>query len=268
MLACLLLPQLARATHLPLWEVGGGVGTLNAPSYRGSETDVELALPIPYVVYRGDFLEVDQEEGVRGNLFENASLNLDLSLAGSLPVRDTDEGARSGMDGLDPLIEAGIELEINFWRSAERTQKLGLVVPYRLALSVGDPLVDYQGWTLSPFLSYRIFQRRPASLTRYSFSLGPIYASRRYHEYFYSVDSEFVTPQRALYTPDEGYSGSRVTISVAHNTGNYFLGAFVRYDNLQDAEFIDSPLVETRDYLAFGVAFSWIFYASKTTLDH
>ena len=270
LLASLPGPQAARATHLPLWEAGAGVGAISTRSYRGSDEEVNFALPIPYVVYRGDFLEVDQEDGVRGNLFETTSLNLDLSLAGSLPVRDSDDGSRAGMDRLDPLIEAGVELEMNFWRSPGRKQKFSLVLPLRMAFSIGDPLMEYQGWTFSPYLNYRIFEWKegPENLTRYSFSLGPLYADRRFHDYFYSVYREFVTADREAYSADGGYSGSRVTFSISHYRKNYFVGAFLRYDNLDDAVFVDSPLVDTTDYYAVAFALSWIFYNSEKTVPH
>ena len=270
LLAGLSCPPAARAAHLPLWEVGAGIGAISTRSYRGSDKEVNLALPIPYIVYRGDFLEVDQEDGVRGKLFESTRLNLDLSLAGSLPVRETDDTSREGMDRLDPLVEAGVELEMNFWRSAGRTQKFSLVLPLRMAFSIGDPLIDYQGWTFSPYLNYRIFdwQEGSENLTRYSFSFGPLYADRRFHDYFYSVDPEFVTPEREAYRADGGYSGSRVTFSISHYRKRYFIGAFVRYDNLDDAVFADSPLVDTTDYYAVGIALSWIFYNSDKKVPH
>lgn len=266
--SCLSLTQSVMAFHLPLWEIGAGLGVLNVPHYRGSETNVDVALPFPYIIYRGDFLRVDREEGIRGKLFENPNLNLDLSLSGSIPVPDTDEGARSDMPGLDPLVEAGAELTINMWRSEDDDQKFQFVLPFRFVYSVGDPILKYQGWTLSPYINYKIHQRGAQSLMRYNISFGPIYADRRYHEYFYEVSPEFVTPQRPAYDADRGYSGSRITFSVARNTKKYLLGAFARYDNLDHAVFDDSPLVETTDYFAVGIFFGWIFGTSESKVPH
>jgi len=264
----LYLPQVGNAFHLPLWEMGAGVGVLNVPHYRGSETQVDVALPFPYIIYRGDVLRVDREEGIRGKLFQSENVKFDLSLAGSIPVPDTDDGARSDMPGLDPLIEAGAELTVNMWRAEDNAQEFQLVVPYRFVYSVGDPILKYQGWTLSPYLNYKIQQSGPHALTRYNISFGPIYADSRYHDYFYEVRPEFVTPDRSAYEAERGYSGSRITFTVSRNTKKYLIGGFARYDNLDQAVFDDSPLVETTDYFAVGFFFGWIFSTSETKASH
>jgi hypothetical protein len=172
------------------------------------------------------------------------------------------------MPSLDPLIEVGAELSFKLWRALERDHSFSFVVPLRLVYSVGDPLLKYQGVTLSPFLNYRIRQQDHGVLIRYNASVGPIFASSRYHDYFYEVDSRFVTPQRAEYHPDSGYSGSRITLSVTRHVKRFVVGAFVRYDTLEDAVFEDSPLVETDDYFVVGFVFGWILGESSTLVEH
>ena len=267
---CLLLPQAGFAFHLPLWEAGAGLGVLNVPHYRGSKTEADLAIPFPYIIYRGDVLRVDQEDGIRGKMFESDNVTIDLSLAGSIPVPDTDDDddARSGMPGLDPLVEAGAEVTFGLWQSASAIHSFQFVVPYRFVYSVGDPLLEYQGWTLSPYINYRIRFLAANALTRYNLSFGPIYADEDYHEYFYEVEPEYVTPQREAYEAERGYSGSRITLSFSRNTGKFLLGAFARYDNLDGAVFEDSPLIETTDYFAVGFALSWIFGKSEKVVSH
>jgi outer membrane scaffolding protein for murein synthesis (MipA/OmpV family) len=138
----------------------------------------------------------------------------------------------------------------------------------RAVYSVGNPLLEYQGLTLSPFLNYRIWQEDEGALMRYSLSAGPIFATSRYHDYFYEVDSRFVTPERPEYHADSGYSGSRVTISVTRHFSKYLIGAFARYDDLNGAVFEDSPLVETSDYFVVGLVFGWILGESSTMVQH
>ena len=267
-LVCLCVASPAHAEHLPVWELGIGIGTLHTPHYRGSNSEVDVALPFPYVIYRGSFLQVDREEGVRGKLFNAEGVRIDLSLAGNVPVPDDDEGARRDMDALDPLLEIGAELIVDLWRGSNRAHSFGFNVPLRLVYSVGDPLLDFQGVTLSPYFNYRIRQEDHGVLLRYNASFGPIFANSRYHDYFYEVNPEFVTPQRAEYHADSGYGGSRVTLSVTRHAQQYMVGAFARYDNLDAAVFEDSPLVETRDYFIFGLVFAWILGASDETVDH
>ena len=107
----LIAPKTSAAGHLSLWELGVGIGALNAPHYRGSKTRVNFTLPIPYAIYRGDILKVDRDEGISGKIFKSERVNLDISLAGSLPVPETDESARAGMPSLDLLFEIGPELK-------------------------------------------------------------------------------------------------------------------------------------------------------------
>ena len=264
----LMLAPALQAFHQPKWELGLGLGALSTPIYRGSETRTEYLIPFPYVIYRGDIFRVDRESGISGKLFSSDNVRLDLSLAGSLPVRDSDSGAREDMDELDPLVELGPKLSIDLWRSPDRDQRFGFDIPLRMVLSLGDPLVQDQGWTLSPFFNYRLWQEQGGALNRYSLSAGPIFANRRYHNYFYQVESKFVTPDREAYDPPSGYSGSRVTLSATRNYKQFLFGAFARYDNLNGAAFEDSPLVETRGYFVVGVAFGWILGTSDTMVEH
>jgi outer membrane scaffolding protein for murein synthesis (MipA/OmpV family) len=264
----LFLLQPAHAVHEPLWELGIGVGLLSTPDYRGSLTESNIALPFPYAIYRGSFLKIDREDGVRGKLFENATLQFELSLAGNVPVSDSDSGARSGMPSLDPLVEIGAELSFSLWRAQERDHSFSFVVPLRLVYSVGDPLLEFQGVTVSPFLNYKIRQEDHGVLMRYNASFGPIFANSRYNNYFYEVDSRFATPDRPEYHPDSGYGGSRVTLSVTRHHKRVVVGAFVRYDTLDGAVFDDSPLVETNDYFVVGFIFGWILGESSTMVPH
>jgi outer membrane protein len=267
-LGCSGVMPLAYGAHLPVWELGIGVAALRTPHYRGSKSETNVVLPFPYVIYRGSFLQIDREDGIRGKLFNVEGVRLDLSLAGNVPVPDSDKGARTDMDALDPLVEVGVELIVDLWGSSQRDHSFSFNVPLRLVYSVGDPLLEYQGVTVSPYLNYKISQQDQGALMRYSASVGPIFANKRYHDYFYEVDSEFVTPQREEYHADAGYSGSRVTLSVIRHTQEFMIGAYARYDNLEGAVFEDSPLVETRDYFVVGVVFGWLLGASDETVDH
>lgn len=260
-------PQITNAFHLPLWQFGIGAGILNAPHYRGSKTKENIYLPVPYIIYRGDFLKIDRD-GIRSELMKSERLRLDISLAGNIPVPETNDSARANMPGLDPLGEIGPELEINLWQTQDNVNNFSLKLPYRLVFSVGNPIIEYQGWSFSPYLNYQINWRKPFSLHRVNLSIGPIYASNKYHDYFYKVEPKYVTPDRPEYDADSGYSGSRITVTFSRNTKKYFFGAFARYDDLDGATFEDSPLVETNSYFIFGIAFAWIISSSNETVPH
>jgi outer membrane scaffolding protein for murein synthesis (MipA/OmpV family) len=103
---------------------------------------------------------------------------------------------------------------------------------------------------------------------RWSLSAGPIFASQRYHDYFYTVSREDANAGRPIYAARAGYSGSRLTLGLAVNSDKWFVGAFVRYDDLRGAVFADSPLVEQRHYLAVGVAVTRTFLQSSEQAPH
>jgi len=264
---CLYLPGSALAFHLPLWELGAGIGYIHAPLYRGSNSTKDYFIPFPYIAYRGKTFRSD-EEGIYSKIFDTDRINLDISVAGNVPVPSNVEGARKGMHKLDPVGEIGPQMGITLWKPEDPSYAYGLYLPLRAVLSVGDPLVKYQGWVFSPYLQASKRFGKSTDWWRYKLSFGPIYADTRYHDYFYEVNPQDVTTTRAEYHPGGGYSGSRITLTVARYTKHYFLGAFARIDNLSGAAFVDSPLVETRHYFVYGFAFAWTFMASKTMAPH
>lgn len=266
----LLLSASVEAYHLPKWEWGLGAGWLNVPAYRGAKGHKNYLLPVPFIAYRGETVRMD-EDGMRGRLFESNRIRLDLSIAGNLPVPKDDDSARAGMPNLDPVGEFGPTLDISLVRRGERHQgeaSVWLRLPVRAALSVGDPLIDQQGWVFSPYLDLSYRKGVTRSHWRASLALGPLYATRRYHEYFYKVPAEFVTAIRPQYQPDGGYSGSRATLTMVMNSRHWFVGAFARYDQLDGAVFEDSPLVEIDNYFTVGFAVSRIFGSSSEKAPH
>lgn len=268
--ACVLFSLPVSAYHLPEWEFGLGAGVLRIPAYRGAAGHNNVWLPVPYVAYRGPRFRVD-EDGMRGALLHSERFQLDFSVAGSLPVTGGD-GVREGMPGLDPIAEVGPLLNVVLGKMGDRhqgwEQQWWLRVPLRAALSVGDPLIAHQGWVFSPSLDWQWVKGAGRARWRWSLSAGPIFASEGYHDYFYSVGSRNITSVRSKYEAVAGYGGNRIGLTLAVNSKKWFVGGFVRYDDLHGAAFEDSPLVEARSYLAAGVAVSRIFVQSDKRVGH
>jgi len=266
-LSILGVPMYAFADHLPLWEAGIGFGTIHAPYYRGAKSTKDYALPLPYLIYRGERLSADRE-GFRGKLFESDKLRLQMSVAGNIPVPSETGGARAGMPGLDPVLEFGPSLHYKIWHNQKDDALLWLKIPLRAAISIGNPILDYQGLVFSPYL--QIEKTIHVDTTRWHFRLstGPTFASEKYHDYFYEVESQYVTTTREEYHGSGGYSGSRVTVTASRSSRHFYVGGFVRYDNLSGAVFENSPLVETKDYFVFGMFFAWVFANSTVYPPH
>lgn len=254
-----------RAERLPLWEAGAGIGLLNLPDYRGADVRKTWVLPLPYLVYRGKFLKADRN-GVRASLFESARLQINLSVNGTLPVSSRDDPLRSGMPDLRPAVEFGPNVDIHLWRSEQRKATLDLRAPLRAAVTVESSPKEI-GWLFSPHLSLSLAD--PAGLSGWKFGMqaGPVFNSRRYNRYFYSVSTAEARPGRPAYAVAGGYAGAQLTATLSHRFRHYWLGAFVRYDNLAGAVFNDSPLVQRRAALSAGIGLAWVFGTSSTLVE-
>jgi len=253
---------IAHGQLLPRWELGIGLGGLNLPYYRGSNIYRNYATPFPYVTYRGERLSIDRS-GIQSHLFQSQRIKLDLSLAAGIPVSSDAGSPRTGMPGLDPTVEIGPSLEVSLWQLGHKRQTLWLKLPLRSVHSIGaDGFFKHQGWTFSPFLEYTA-KSQMRDNWKASISLGPLYADRKYHSYFYEVTPSFITTTRNEYRASGGYSGARTTLSFRKNiTKTLRLGVFARFDTLKNSAFEESPLVTTKSYRALGFALIWMFSQS------
>lgn len=250
-----------HAADEPLWEAGMGVAGLHFPDYRGSDQSSNYLLPAPYVVYRGDIIKADRH-GLRGRLFNADWIDLNVSVGASLPVDSSENPARQGMDDLKPSIEVGPSLDLTLWRSSDRATRLDLRLPLRGAVTLSsDP--RFIGVQFFPHLNIDIAS--PAGLTGWNLGMlaGPVFTDKRHNRYFYSVPPEQATAQRPAYETGGGYAGTEMIVALSKRFPKFWVGGFARYDTLNGARFVDSPLVTSKRYFAAGIAISWIFGQSS-----
>lgn len=249
------------AEEMPLWEVGVGVGAVSFPDYRGSSRQRTHALPVPYLIYRGEFLKADRD-GIRGVFFDSERVELNLSLAASLPVDSSGNGARRGMPDLKPTIEVGPSLEFNLWRSADQLARVDLRLPLRAAFTVHGGM-QHVGMVFTPFINLDV--KDPLGYHGWNLGMltGPIYADARQHRYFYDVDPRYAQPGRPAYRASGGYSGTQFIMALSKRYDRFWIGSFVRYDTLRGAAFVDSPLVEKKSAWAAGVGIAWVLGESS-----
>ena len=241
----------------PLWEVGIGAAVLNLPDYRGSDESRNYLLPLPYVVYRGDWLRADRD-GARALVAKIERVKVDVSVAASVPTRSRDNAARAGMPDLPFAFEIGPNVNLEVLQSAGRVERVDVRLPLRAAVGV-QRSPDLLGVTFSPHLNLDL---RDVGGWNVGVLTGPLFANRRYHQHFYGVDAAFATPQRPAYQARGGYAGWQALSAVSRRIGNWWIGAFVRYDSLRGAVFDDSPLVRRDHELRGGVGVSWVFATS------
>jgi hypothetical protein len=104
--------QEAAQTPEPKMELGIGIAVQSLRDYRGSTEHQTNALPFPYIVYRGDFIELDRDSA-KGKIFSSDQMELALSADASYTEDSKNNPLRVGMDPLDPTFELGPSLEIN-----------------------------------------------------------------------------------------------------------------------------------------------------------
>jgi outer membrane scaffolding protein for murein synthesis (MipA/OmpV family) len=253
-LVLLMLAGIANAKDpLPKLELGIGLLALEAADYPGSSNRSSYLLPIPYARYRGKHLRID--DGAQGVLLESSDLLITLSGDLSLPT-DEDNPEREGMDDLEATFEVGPSLNYRFHPMQESAWWLDL--PLRFAYTF-DSELDHVGQVFQPRLSWRKPEKRIGDW-KFRFNTGPVFASADYNDYFYSVGSEDATDSRPEYESESGYSGWRSEFSSSKRIGIYRVGAFLRYNNLNNSVIDDSPLVSEKDTWGAGFALVWVFH--------
>jgi outer membrane protein len=241
------------------------VSTLSFPAYRGSDESSLYTMPMPYLVYRGEFLKADRD-GIRGLFFESDRIELNVSVGASLPVSSDEIDARQGMPDLQPTVEFGPSLDFTLWRTSDRRYKLDLRLPARTAVTVKDG-VDDVGWVFSPRLNLDIVDVAGLSGWNLGVLAGPMVGSEHNHDYFYSVAPQYATATRPAFDARGGYAGSQFLIAVSKRYPEYWIGAFARWDSLKGAVFADSPLVTSENYFAAGVGIAWLLKESSTRVE-
>ena len=250
------------ADDKPLWELGAGAAAFSFPSYRGSDQTNNFMMPVPHFTYHGDFLKADRH-GIRGSVFDSDRLDLTLSMALSPPVSSNDIKARAGMSDLKGTFEIGPQMDVTFWRSDNKERFIKLLMPLRAAITVeGSP--KSIGWVFHPKLNMDITDLPGMPGWNLGLLAGPLFGDQKQHAYYYSVAPQYATADRPAYEAKSGYAGMQYLVALSKRFPKYWVGGFVRYDNLSGATFEDSPLVRKKDYFAAGVAFTWVFGESST----
>jgi outer membrane scaffolding protein for murein synthesis (MipA/OmpV family) len=245
---------------LPRWEAGVGAIGLYAPDYRGADQMRARAFPLPYLVYRGDWLRADRE-GLRAKLFEGDRVQFNFSAAIGLPVSSRRNEARRGMPEIDWVGEVGPAMNLRLARFDGARTELDLRLPLRAAFAL-DNGAEYVGSVFSPSLraTFRDLPGTGGALLR--ISTGPIFATADYHRFYFGVEPQYATATRPAYRPAGGYSGWDLSVNAVKFSGRWRMFAFAGADLIGGAQFEDSPLIRQRTTWSTGFGFAYVFYQS------
>jgi outer membrane scaffolding protein for murein synthesis (MipA/OmpV family) len=247
------------AQPLSKMELGLAGGGQYLADYRGSDEYHETGLPFPIFHYRGERIRVDRR-GIRGDLLSDRSWQLNVSGEVSLNGGSDDNERREGMSELDSAFEVGPSLDIALDGDVEVDGWM-IRLPLRSVFTVGSDGIDYIGYVFNPMLVHSI--DKGAYSWRVSNSVGGLWGSERFHDYYYQVDPQFVRSDRAEYDAESGFSGYYFRSTISKRSGDWRYGMSLRYDNLSGAVFNDSPLVETENYFSVSFLIAKYFWQSN-----
>jgi outer membrane scaffolding protein for murein synthesis (MipA/OmpV family) len=216
------------------------------------------SLIAPFVVYRGQVLNVDGE-GVRGRLLAHPDLELDLAASGAFSAREND--ARAGMPGLDYLFGMGPQLVYKGLRAVPGSPALHLKA--KAVFSTDFRSVDGRGGSIEPELRWR-FERFGGTPAALSVGIQSAWASRELQGYFYDVDAAFAVPGRPAYRARGGYLGSELRLALSRRASDslsWFVA--VRAMSLHGAANSDSPLLLRSATLDVGAGLLWTPWRSR-----
>ena len=170
------------------------------------------------------------------------------------------------MPDLKPTVEIGPSLDLHLLRSEDARFKFDLRMPLRAAFTV-EALPRMIGWTFTPRFNLDVAD--PMGFTGWNMGLlsGPLFADRRYHDYFYTVAPQYATAARPVYQAVGGYAGTQAIASLSKRFPHFWVGAYMRYDTLAGAVFVDSPLVQRHSYWSTGFGISWMIHRSSTLVE-
>ncbi|MDZ4186352.1 MAG: MipA/OmpV family protein, partial [Desulfuromonadales bacterium] len=186
-------------------------------------------LPLPYLVYRGDFLQLDSK-GITGLLFRSERVQLKMSGEATLPSESDKNSARSGMPDLDFTVQVGPALEISLAGDTASERVLLLRLPVRAVIATDFSTAKGIGYVANPQLTLDLLNIGPGVGVDVRWTAGTYLATARYHDYYYEVAPKYAIPGfRPAYDARGGYSGAFLLLTATKRFRHIWLGSFLSY---------------------------------------
>lgn len=253
-----------RTEGKPLWEAGLFGAAFRGPLYPASKDSQNKFLPVPFVIYRGEKIRIGDESIIKAIAVEKERFKLDVSLGAAFNADSDDSKIREGMPDLDFMFEIGPEASFLLKSNESKVQpsEAWLNLQFRSVFSTDFGEVSHRGYVFQPEISFKkddlIF-----SDSSFFFTVAPIYATEKTHQYFYDVKQRYVNEQRDFYQADAGYLGTKVSIANrVQVTKNIMMFVGVQLGFWQGAKNDNSPLFQDDFTYALALGLKWRLYES------
>ena len=244
-------------------ELGAGVFAADIPHYLGAAQSEQYIMPVPYVRYQSDELDVDRNS-LTSYLWHFDNLHLDFSAGISIAVKSVDNQAREGMDDLDWVFELGPSLNYYFKGDPQAAEQLYIGLFTRKAMATVFSSMANAGWRYGPSIYYEtpVFIAPTYEITP-SIRANANFADDRYLNYYYGISALDTHDSRSEFNSQSGYSGADISLGFNFDSKKYWLGGFVKYHYLAKSKQQRSPLVKQDSNISFGFGVAWKFYTQQ-----
>lgn len=228
---------------------GLAFGTGWIQDYPGADQGRTRHIILP--LYKGTHFAIDRDDGAKGTLLRDQDYQFSFSFSFLFPTEAEDIPVRQGMSDIDWTLQFGPEIIRYLY------QKKGYSVYVRLPLRVVFSTdfhsnFDDQGLFLAPSLRTEI--PLPGDWGSITTRMELNFATQEYNAYFYQVDQEFATSDRAAYEARAGYLESILGLTYVYEESfpfSFFVSANAYF--LGDSVNKESPLfVDSRNYSILG----------------
>lgn len=244
-----------------LFDMGAIIGHGSLADYPASNEYRYYTLPAPYISYRGELLQTDDEDGTRFRLLNGENLNFDISFGGTFPTDPKKNFARRDMPALDWTLEIGPRLLYYLHRSKE-FGKIRFGIPLRSSFSTDFITTKQVGYLFAPSLQIDKYNFPLDNMTLY-FSTSINYLSEGLADYFYEVDSVYQTTERAAYNAKSGYLGWETYLATKYEADGKIALLGLRYSDFNGSANTDSYLHRTNSSWSYFIALGWLLFESE-----
>lgn len=246
-------------------QIGLGAGYGIVPHYPASDQSSSKSLILPVIIYKGDILKSDQEEGSRAELYTSRELDVNLSFGARFSSDSKDNRAREGMPDLNYILEVGPSLSYKILREKKK-RLFTLQIPLRFTTETNFKMYNYLGLVFEPEVKLKFLNVGLVDLSLTS-SLSFEIFSDRVAQYYYEVENRYARQDRREYRATAGFSTITFGQSLSYDLDHCKIVGGVNYNDYSFSENRNSPLFRVKNNYSVFTALIWFFYEKETSRE-